>query len=102
MQNHQENPETLEEIVFQHRNKSYGAYLLRTDYQNVIKKSLLIGISIFGLAVLTPTFFVLLLRIMSIMPNQFLPPQNPVIRVLPFPKLQKPLSPHRKIICLEQ
>jgi periplasmic protein TonB len=54
MQNHQEIPATLEEIVFQNRNKSYGAYLLRTDYQNVIKKSLLIGISIFGLAVLTP------------------------------------------------
>ncbi len=54
MQNHQEIPATLEEIVFQHRNKSYGAYSLRTDYQNVIKKSLLIGISIFGVAVLTP------------------------------------------------
>jgi periplasmic protein TonB len=54
MQNHQEIPATLEEIIFQNRNKSYGAYSLRTDYQNVIKKSLLIGISIFGLAVLTP------------------------------------------------
>ena len=54
MQNHQGNPVTLEEFVFQNRNKSYGAYSLRTDYQNVIKKSLLIGISIFGLAVLTP------------------------------------------------
>ena len=54
MQNHSENLETLEEIVFQNRNKSYGAYSLRIDYQNVIKKSLLIGISIFGLAVLTP------------------------------------------------
>lgn len=54
MQNHPENPVTLEEIVFQNRNKSYGAYSLRIDYQNVIKKSLLIGISIFGLAVLTP------------------------------------------------
>jgi periplasmic protein TonB len=54
MQNHQEVPATLEEIVFQNRNKSYGAYSLRIDYQNIIKKSLLIGISIFGLAVLTP------------------------------------------------
>jgi periplasmic protein TonB len=54
MQNHQENLSSLEEIVFQNRNKSYGAYSLRIDYQNVIKKSLLIGISIFGLAVLTP------------------------------------------------
>ena len=54
MQNYPENPATLEEFVFQNRNKSYGAYSLRTDYQNVIKKSLLIGISIFGLTVLTP------------------------------------------------
>ena len=54
MQNHPGNPATLEEIVFQNRNKSYGAYSLRIDYQNVIKKSLLIGISIFALAVLTP------------------------------------------------
>ena len=54
MQNHQENLTTLEEIIFQNRNKSYGAYSLRIDYQNVIKKSLLMGLSIFGLAVLTP------------------------------------------------
>lgn len=54
MQNHPENPATLEEIVFQNRNKSYGAYSLRIHYQNVIKNSLLISISIFGLAVLTP------------------------------------------------
>ena len=54
MQNHQEVPATLEDIVFQNRNKSYGAYSLRIDYQNVIKKSLLIGVSIFGLAVVTP------------------------------------------------
>jgi periplasmic protein TonB len=54
MQNHQETPANLEDIVFQNRNKSYGAYSLRIDYQNVIKKSLLIGISIFGLAVVTP------------------------------------------------
>ena len=54
MENHPDNLATLEEIVFQNRNKSYGAYSLRIDYQNVIKKSLLIGISIFVLAVLTP------------------------------------------------
>ena len=54
MQNYPENLVTLEEIVFQNRNKSYGAYLLRADYHNVIKKSLLIGISIFGLATVMP------------------------------------------------
>lgn len=54
MQNHQENLETLEDIVFQNRNKSYGAYILRTDYQNVIRKALIIGIGLFCLAILTP------------------------------------------------
>ncbi|PWK28175.1 protein TonB [Arcicella aurantiaca] len=54
MENHQENLETLEDIVFQNRNKSYGAYILRADYQNVIRKSLIIGIGLFCLAILTP------------------------------------------------
>ncbi|MES2516699.1 MAG: TonB family protein [Bacteroidota bacterium] len=54
MENHQENLETLEDIVFQNRNKSYGAYTLRSDYQNVIKKALIIGIGLFCLAILTP------------------------------------------------
>ncbi|MEA5460343.1 energy transducer TonB [Arcicella sp. LKC2W] len=54
MENHQEHFETLEDIVFQNRNKNYGAYILRADYQNVIKKALIIGIGIFCLAILTP------------------------------------------------
>lgn len=54
MENHQGNLETLEDIVFQNRNKSYGAYILRADYQNVIKKALIIGIGLFCLAILTP------------------------------------------------
>ncbi len=54
MQNQSENPETLEDIVFRNRNKSYGAYSLRTDYQKVISRALLIGIGLFCLAILTP------------------------------------------------
>jgi periplasmic protein TonB len=54
MQNHPENPETLEDIIFRNRNKSYGAYSLRTDYQRVVSRALVIGIGVFGLAVLTP------------------------------------------------
>ncbi|MDZ7900527.1 MAG: TonB family protein [Arcicella sp.] len=54
MQNHLENPETLEDIIFRNRNKSYGAYSLRTDYQKVINRALVIGIGVFGLAILTP------------------------------------------------
>lgn len=46
--------ETLEDIVFHNRNKAYGAYILRSDYQRVIKIALVAGISLFCLAVLTP------------------------------------------------
>ena len=54
MQNYPEIPETLEDIIFRNRNKSYGAYSLRTDYQRVISRALLIGIGLFSLAILTP------------------------------------------------
>ena len=54
MQNYPEIPETLEDIIFRNRNKSYGAYSLRTDYQRVINRALIIGIGAFGLAILTP------------------------------------------------
>ena len=54
MQNHTETPETLEDIIFRNRNKSYGAYSLRTDYQKVINRALIIGIGLFCLSVLTP------------------------------------------------
>jgi protein TonB len=46
--------DTLEDIIFQYRNKTYGAYILRSEYQNTIKKALLIGISLCCLAILTP------------------------------------------------
>jgi periplasmic protein TonB len=98
MQNHQEVPATLEEIVFQNRNKSYGAYSLRTDYQNVIKKSLLIGISIFGLAVLTPMLWakvkdkervVVIAQVMDIIepPKEVVKPIEPVTP--PPPKVEE-------------
>jgi periplasmic protein TonB len=98
MQNHQENLATLEEIVFQNRNKSYGAYSLRTDYQNVIKKSLLIGIGIFGLAVLTPMLWakvkdkervIVIAQVMDIIepPKEVVKPIEPVTP--PPPKVEE-------------
>ncbi len=49
-----EEDETLEDIVFQNRNKAYGAYLLRTGYHKSIKIALGIGVSLFCLAVAAP------------------------------------------------
>jgi len=38
----------LDEVVFAHRNKAYGAYDLRNDYSNQLTKALFIGITFFA------------------------------------------------------
>ncbi|MER0440331.1 TonB family protein [Emticicia sp. W12TSBA100-4] len=50
-------PSTLDDIVFEHRNKAYGAYELRTHYTTNINRALLIGIGFFGLMLLTNFLF---------------------------------------------
>jgi periplasmic protein TonB len=92
MQNHQENPETLEDIIFRNRNKSYGAYSLRTDYQRVINRALLIGIGVFGLAVLTPMIWAkvddngkIVCELTPINPNIPKPPKEEIV-----PPIEKP------------
>ena len=44
----------LDEIIFQNRNKSYGAYVLRHEYQKDLTKALFLGISIFVGIAATP------------------------------------------------
>ena len=47
----------LNEIIFENRNKEYGAYALRREENSVLTKSLFLGVSfVFALAV-TPLFF---------------------------------------------
>lgn len=45
---------TLDEIVFENRNKEYGAYDLRYNYKRLLTKSLIIGTALFCLAAITP------------------------------------------------
>lgn len=45
---------TLDEIVFENRNKAYGAYDLRTNYRSVLTKSFIFGTILFLVAALTP------------------------------------------------
>ncbi|NAW51275.1 energy transducer TonB [Elizabethkingia argentiflava] len=44
----------LDEIVFEHRNKEYGAYDLRKRYRNVLTRSFVIGTIVFLVLVLAP------------------------------------------------
>lgn len=50
-------PSTLDDIVFENRNKAYGAYELRTHYTTNINRALLIGVSCFLLMLLTNFLF---------------------------------------------
>lgn len=45
---------SLDEIVFENRNKEYGAYDLRTSYPKILTKALIVGTLLFIAAVLTP------------------------------------------------
>ena len=51
------NLSTLDDIVFENRNKAYGAYELRTHYTTNINRALLIGVSCFLLMLLTNFLF---------------------------------------------
>jgi periplasmic protein TonB len=95
MQNHQEVPETLEDIIFRNRNKSYGAYSLRTDYQRVISRALLIGIGLFCLAILTPMIWAKVkideIREITVKPTVLILP--PPEEVIPPVKPETPTPP---------
>lgn len=48
---------SLDEIVFENRNKEYGAYDLRTRYPKVLTKSFLIGTAFFILLAVSPLIY---------------------------------------------
>lgn len=51
------NNQTLDEIIFEHRNKDYGAYLLRKTYKNNLQKSVFWGASIFLIGISAPFIY---------------------------------------------
>ncbi|RRB07331.1 energy transducer TonB [Larkinella rosea] len=48
---------TLDDIVFENRNKLYGAYELRQIYNRNASRALWLGIALFGAALATPTLY---------------------------------------------
>lgn len=48
------NHNDLDEIVFENRNKEYGAYDLRKSYRGILTKAALIGVLLFSLAIAIP------------------------------------------------
>lgn len=58
------NSRSLDEIVFENRNKKYGAYNLRKTYRAILTKAFILGTAFFVLAVVTP-FVVLKIKQMN-------------------------------------
>lgn len=54
---------TLDEIVFENRNKEYGAYDLRTQYPRLLTRSFLIGTALFLVAALSPFIYLTIKRL---------------------------------------
>lgn len=48
---------SLDDIVFENRNKQYGAYVLRKGYGQTMQKSVLMGVTLFLLMVLLPNLY---------------------------------------------
>lgn len=44
----------LDEILFENRNKNYGAYVLRNEADRILTKSMFIGIGVFAMIAITP------------------------------------------------
>ena len=55
MKQHNQNQEfRFNEVLFEHRNKEYGAYVLRNESDRILTKALFVGISLLAAASLTP------------------------------------------------
>jgi protein TonB len=50
-------PVTLDEIIFEHRNKDYGAFELRTTYTATVNRAMWIGITLFSALFITSYIF---------------------------------------------
>ncbi|GAB3331156.1 hypothetical protein GCM10027299_36720 [Larkinella ripae] len=92
---------TLDDIVFENRNKLYGAYDLRRFYNQSASRALWLGIALFGAALATPTLYNRLKPAET--PDQFmnevilediktLPQEEPPV-VVPPPKVELPQVP---------
>ncbi|AZA56090.1 energy transducer TonB [Chryseobacterium shandongense] len=61
---------TLDEIVFENRNKEYGAYDLRHQYPKLLTKSFIVGTALFLVAALSPFIYLTIKRLTEPPPQE--------------------------------
>ncbi|MGA9212390.1 energy transducer TonB [Kaistella sp.] len=64
----------LDEILFEHRNKNYGAYVLRNEADHILTKSMLIGIGVFAMMAISPLVISIFKSTEKIVINEIPPP----------------------------
>jgi len=86
----------LNEILFENRNKNYGAYVLRNESDKILTKALFLGVSLMAAVAITP------LVISAFNPVEKVVPFEPVYRPVdilpndvekPKPEVVKPIQP---------
>jgi protein TonB len=99
-----ENQANLDDIIFQDRNKAYGAYSLRSEYHLRVKKAVSLGVSLFGIALLTPLLWAKVkgeeekVYIYATPLPQFSPPPEKVKPIEP--ELPKPSEPAPQVATI--
>ncbi|MGA0560546.1 energy transducer TonB [Larkinella sp. VNQ87] len=92
---------SLDDIVFENRNKLYGAYDLRRFYNRSANRALWLGIALFGAALATPMLYNRLkpaeapdqfMKAMELENIKVLPQEEPPV-VVPPPKVELPQVP---------
>jgi protein TonB len=51
---HQNQEFRFNEVLFEHRNKEYGAYVLRNESDRILTKALFVGVSLLAAVSITP------------------------------------------------
>jgi protein TonB len=105
MENYNAQNVTLDDIVFEHRNKAYGAYVLRKIYDDTVLRAMAVSIGVFTLLLVGPQIYSALkpqeeVIVEKVTPLELKkievpPPLDP--KVPPPPKLDLPKPPPPKV-----
>lgn len=92
---------SLNDIVFEGRNKLYGAYDLRKSYGQTIQRSVLMGVTLFLLMVMLPNLYARLVPEPKDSDIAYVVEANPVdikVEVLPVPPAVEKVAPEVKMV----
>ncbi len=87
---------TLDDIVFENRNRAYGAYMLRKLYEPTLTRAAGIGVGLFLLAVSAPTLYARLIDHTA--QDEIMVEAHPdVFKIEPLPEKQIEIPPAEKL-----